>query len=462
MPEQQHPIYDAAIIGGGPAGYSAALRIAQLGGKACLIEKHKVGGACATVGCIPTKALSHLAEFSKTAQRMKALGILEGGGSWHFQKVQAHLRQIVAESVAGVQSTIKRQGIPIVMGTAVVTGKNEITILNRDGKVETSFVAKNIVWATGSSPKRLEDLPASRSIITSDEALSLDALPKTLGIIGGGYIGLEFASIFSALGTKVHLIEALPTIAPTEEPEIADAIQRFLKKSGVEAITNATIGTVQETKEALSLTIISKDSCQLPPILVEKLLVAVGRVPNLPVEELHRLGVSYTPVGISVNAYLETNVPGVYAIGDVIPTPRLAHVGIHEGRIAAENIMGKRRAISYATIPSCMYTVPEVASIGQREGSIGRCFFLANGKARAMQRMEGFIKVYIKQQKLVGAAIVGWQASELLGVVAGFLGRDVEDIKQKIIAHPTLSEMISEALIDAERQAANSPQPPGF
>ncbi|MBI1968525.1 dihydrolipoyl dehydrogenase [Candidatus Woesearchaeota archaeon] len=459
MPEQQHPIYDAAIIGGGPAGYSAALRIAQLGGKACLIEKDKVGGTCATVGCIPTKALSHLAEFSKTAQQMKALGIRKGGGSWNFQKVQAHIWQIVADAVAGIQWTLKNQGIPVIRGTAVVTGKNEVAVLNQDGKAETSLVARNIVLATGSSPRRLEHLPPILSVITSDEVLSLEALPKTLGIIGGGYIGLEFASIFSALGTKVHLIEALPTIAPTEEPEIADAIQRFLKKSGVEVITNATIGTVQETKCSLSLTIISGNDCRSPPLQVEKLLVAVGRVPNLPVEELHRLGISYTPAGISVNAYLETNVPGVYAIGDVISTPRLAHVGIHEGRVAAENIMGKRRAISYATIPSCMYTVPEVASIGQREGSVGRCFFLANGKAKAMHRTEGFIKVYLKQQKLVGAAIVGWQASELLGVVAGFLGEDVEEIKQKIIAHPTLSEMIPEALIDAGRQVSSSPKP---
>lgn len=454
--------FDVIILGGGPAGYVCAIRAAQLGLATALVEKDKLGGVCVNIGCIPTKALLHSAYVANlVAHDAKDLGVEAGGVKTDFGVAMRRSRKVSEQNSKGVEFLMKKHKVTVIKGTGVL-GKNRTVKVGSDAYQ----AAKAVVIATGSRVKGIPQigLDINRStVISSDEALFLEQAPTTLAVVGAGAVGMEFADIFNAFGSKVTLIEALPRILPLEDAEASDALAKSYRKRGITVIAGAKVtrATVGKDKVALEVEAGGKKET----IEVEKVLMAAGRALNTENMGFQEAGVQLAEGGfVKVNpATLETTAPGIYCIGDVAGPPMLAHKGSREGVVVAERIAGHTpHPIRYDNVPSVTYCHPEVASIGITEEQakerkldyqVGRFPFSANGRARSASETEGFVKI-IRDKKygeILGAHIVGSHASEMIHELAVARENEytVEEVDLAIHAHPTLSEAVAEAALDS-------------
>lgn len=449
---------DVAIIGAGPAGYVAAIRAAQLGATVSLIEKDEIGGVCLNRGCIPTKALLESANLLSKIGKAEKHGISVGSVSTDIRSMMRRKNGIVRRVVASTRRLIESYDVEIVEGTATLTGSREITVTGSSSlrKIE----AGNIIIAAGSAPAPLRT-PTSEAIriITSDEALAMEDLPGSLLIIGGGAIGVEFACIFNMLGTEVTLVEMMPQLLPGEDEEIASFLKYLLEENGVKILTEARVTKIEE-KNGESTVAVAKNNGERT-MTPEEILVAVGRVPKT-----QGLGLDNIVVNdggrIIVNKRMETKVPHIYAIGDVVGKYMLAHVASAEAIVAAENVMGAAVEIDYRAVPRCVYTSPEVASVGLTEKqaiesgrptTVGRFSFSSNSRALTLSEDRGGIKVVAdaKSGEILGIHMIGPEVSEIIheAVLAIRLEATVQDVADLIHAHPTLSETLKEAALDA-------------
>jgi len=449
---------DVAIIGAGPAGYVAAIRAAQLGATVSLIEKDEVGGVCLSRGCVPTKALLESANLLSKIAKAGKYGISVDNVTTDISSVMERKNGIVKRIVTSTRRLIESYGVEIVKGTATIKGSREVTVASNSSvrKVE----ADNIVIATGSENAPLQ-VPRSEKarIITSDDALALEHLPGSLVIVGGGAIGVEFASIFNRLGTSVTLMEMMPQLLPGEDEEIALFLQNLLEEDGVNVLTNARVARIEEREEATAVIAVTRDGEKT--LTAEEILVAVGRVPKTQGLGLDEIRVDERR-RIIVDEQMKTNIPNVYAIGDAVGRFMLAHVASAEAIVAAENAMGAAVEIDYHAVPRCVYTSPAVASVGLtekqatasgRQITVGRFSFLNNSRALTLSEDRGGIKVIAdaKSGEILGIHMIGPKVSEMIheAVLAIKLEATVDDVADMIHAHPTLSEALKEAALDA-------------
>jgi len=459
--------YDLAVIGGGPGGYVAAIRASQMGAKVILAEKDKLGGTCLNRGCIPTKSL--LADV-QPLHHIRSSEVYTGAGklALSLAKMQRRKDRVVANMGGGVDGLLKANQVRVVRAEAKLLGPNTLLFQGPDAK-ETVSAAKVII-ATGSRPTPISSVPTDGAdVITSDEALELSKAPARMVIIGGGVIGVELATIFALLGSKVTIVELLPRIVASEDPEVSAELHASLEEMGVKIVTGAKAQKVKKGSKGLSLAI--EDALGgRRAIGASKILVAVGRSPNTEGWGREDLGLRMDGPFVEVNANMETSVPGVYAIGDVVGKSMLAHTASEEGIVAVENIMGSPRQIDYQRIPNCIYTFPEAASVGlshaeaERQGlkvAVGKFPYRFNGKASAMGQEQGFVKIVSDAElgEILGAAIVGAHATDLIAEVllAMDLEADVTDLGEVVNGHPTLSEIVKEAALDCRGMAIHKP-----
>jgi dihydrolipoamide dehydrogenase len=454
--------FDVIILGGGPAGYVCAIRSAQLGLSTAVVEKDKLGGVCVNIGCIPTKALLHSARVAGLVQHeAKDLGIEVGAVKTDYGVAMKRSRKVSEQNSKGVEFLMKKHKVTVLKGTGTLLPGKKVKV-----GADTHEAKKAVVIATGSRVKGIPQIGLEinrTTVISSDEALFLEAAPKSLAVIGAGAVGCEFADIFAAFGSKVTLIEALPRILPVEDAECSDAVAKSFKKRGIEVVAGAKVTKAEVGKDQVTLTIEAGGKTQT--VTAEKVLMAAGRAVNTEEMGFKEAGVQITERGwVKVNqATLETTAPGIYCIGDVAGPPMLAHKGSREGVTVAERIAGHTsHPIRYDNIPSVTYCHPEVASVGltedqckekQLEYQVGRFPFSANGRARASNDTEGFVKI-IRDKKygeILGAHIVGGHASEMIHElgVARENEYTVEEVDLAVHAHPTLSEAIAEAALDS-------------
>jgi dihydrolipoamide dehydrogenase len=454
--------FDVIVVGGGPAGYVCAIRAAQLGLATAVVERDKLGGVCVNIGCIPTKALLHSAYVANLAMHdAKDLGVEVGTVKTDYGVAMRRSRKVSEQNSKGVEFLMKKHKITVIRGTGVL-GKNRTVKVGND-----SYEAKKgLVIATGSRVKGIPQIGLEidkTTVISSDEALFLEQAPKTMAIVGAGAVGCEFTDVFSAFGTKVTLIEALPRILPLEDAESSDALTKSFKKRGITVLAGAQVKKATVAKDKVTLEVAAGGKTET--VEVEKVLMAAGRAVNTESMGFQEAGVQLSDRGfVKVNLEtLETTAPGVYCIGDVAGPPMLAHKGSREGVVAAERIAGhKPHPIKYDNVPSVTYCHPEVASIGMTEEQakekkldyqVGRFPFSANGRARTAGETEGFVKIVRdkKYGEILGAHIVGSHASEIIHELAVARENEytVEEVDLAIHAHPTLSEAIAEAALDS-------------
>ena len=452
------------IIGGGTGGYVAAIRAAQLGAQVTIIEKDRLGGTCLNRGCIPTKALLQSANLLTDMKNAAVFGMSAKEVSMDFSAVQKRKQAVVDQLVNGVSALMRKNKIQVIEAAATLIDPKTVRLLGSDDKL----TADNIIIATGSKPAKipLEGI-YQPGVITSDEALTMEQPPKSIVIVGGGVIGLEFAQIMSRMGGKVTIIEMMPQILPAEDAEIATILESLLGGEGIEVFTNSSvtgISSVNEKEKSVSFT--AKNNGSIQERIVEKVLIAVGRSPFTDELGVEQLSLATDNGKLVVNERMETNVPGIYAIGDVTGGFMLAHVAMEEGKCAVENIMGANRKMDYLTVPRCVYTSPELAAVGLTESEakaehgeikIGRSPFSANGKALINNEATGMVKIIADAEygQLLGIHIVGPHATELIAeAVLGIrLETTFEDIASTIHAHPTLSEAIMEAALSTGGKA---------
>lgn len=460
--------YDIAILGGGPGGYVAAIRAGQLGFKTVVIDKDNLGGICLNWGCIPTKSLLKNAEiFDIVKNHGEIFGIKTTGLDFDFNKIIKRSRDVSDRISKNVELLIKKNKVDRIRGFGRLTSKNRIEILDDKGKTVESIHADRIIIATGARPRNIPAIPIDRkNIITSTEAMILEKLPNELIVIGAGAIGIEFAYFYSTLGTKVTIIEMLKHILPIEDEEVSIALEKNFKKRGIEIFTNSTVEKAEVKGNKVYVTVNVND--EKKTLSGEKVLNAIGVVGNVEGIGLDELGIQTEKNHIKVNKETyETNVHGVFAIGDVIGPPWLAHVASAEGIHCVEHIKGIHNpAIDYENIPGCTYCQPQVASVGLTETKakekgfeikVGKFPFMASGKAFAIGEREGFVKMIFdaKYGEILGAHIIGSEATEMIAEVT--LARSLEATGESIIktihAHPTLSESIMEAAAQAYGEA---------
>ncbi|MBK7227854.1 MAG: dihydrolipoyl dehydrogenase [Ignavibacteriales bacterium] len=460
--------YQIAILGGGPGGYVAAIRAAQLGFKTVVIDKENLGGICLNWGCIPTKSLLKNVEIFDTIKNHgKEFGIYTKELSFNFTEIIQRSRGISDKITKNVELLIKKNKIDRIRGFGKLISQNEIEILDNDGKKTETMSADNIIIATGARPKTFPNIPVDRkSIITSTEAMNLAEQPKELIIIGAGAIGIEFAYFYSVLGTKVTLIEMLDHILPVEDAEVSQTLEKNFKKRGIEIYTKTMVEKAEVKGNKVSVTI--NQNGEKKTLSADKVLSAIGVTGNVEGFGLEELGVELFKNHIKVDKKTyQTNIPNIYAIGDVIGPPWLAHVASAEGIHCVEGIKGiKNPDVDYDNIPGCTYCQPQVASVGLTEAKakelgyelkIGKFPFMASGKAFAVGEREGFVKLIFdaKYGELLGGHIIGSEATELIAEVS--LARAMEATGHSIIktvhAHPTLSESIMEAAANAYGEA---------
>lgn len=455
-----------AVIGGGPGGYVAALKAAMLGAEVTVIEKNRLGGTCLNVGCIPTKALLASSDVFRTVKEANKFGInIEGEVKPDFEAIVARKQKIVDELVAGVQFLFDKRGVKKIDGFGKLIDKNTIEVTKEDGSVE-EVKADKIILANGSIPTVFPFMPYNgKNVITSDEILSLEKLPKSLVVIGGGVIGSEIGQFFSSLGTKVTIIEVLPQILGRMDSEGAKALGRQFKRDKIKVMCNVATDSFEVSDDIVKLNLNNGKSLE-----AEVVLLCTGRKPNLANSGVAEAGVKMTDRGfVEVNEYMETNLEGVYAIGDIVPGAMLAHVASAEGMVAAENaVKGNSETVNYKSIPSCVYTEPEVAGVGKTEDElkaegtpykVGRFDFRGLGKAKAIGKIQGFIKVLTDEDDvIIGATLVGPHCTDLLTELslAVGLGLKAKDVGRVIHAHPSLSEGIMEALHDVHGECVHS------
>jgi dihydrolipoamide dehydrogenase len=457
--------FDVLFLGAGPGGYVGAIRAAQLGLSVGVVEKDKAGGVCVNIGCIPTKALLHSAEVANQLRHAKDLGITTGEISTDYGVAMKRSRRVADQNSRGVEYLFKKHKIEMIRGTGTLLPGKKIAVKAPDGAASELTATKAVVIGTGS---RAKDLPQiglkidKTTMISSDEALFLEAAPKTLAIVGAGAVGCEFADIFNAFGTQVTLLEVLPRILPVEDAEMSDVVAKAFRKRGIAVHPGAQIQSAAVGKGGATIKVTVGGKAET--LVVERVLVATGRAPNVEGIGLEAAGVKLTDRGfIQVDGALRTTAPGIYAIGDVAGPPLLAHKGSREGIVAAEAIAGKNpHPIDYTGVPGATYCHPEVASVGLTEErckelqlayDVGRFPFSASGRARTAGETDGLVKIIRgkKYGEILGAHIAGAHATELIHelVVARANEYTVEEIDLAIHAHPTLSEAVGEAALDA-------------
>jgi len=442
---------DIVIIGGGAGGYASAIKATRLGLKAVLVEKDKLGGVCLNKGCIPTKALLATVERLHYIQKAREFGIQVKDYSFDFPAIMERKDRIIRRLSSDLLQLMQINKIRVVRGEAQIIEPGEVEVLFAEGQREVIFT-KNIIIATGSKAMRLP-IPGinSEGIITSEQALSLKELPSKIIIIGGGVIGIEFANIFNALGVEVTLLEMLPRILLSVDEEIAFRLAQLLRRRGIEIITDCNIEVMKETDQRLEVLISTIKEERI--LESEKVLLAVGRIPDIGNLNIKKLGIELEEKAIKVNKKMETNIPGIYAVGDVVGKIMLAHVATREGIVAVQNISGKRAFMNYKVVPNCVFSIPEVASVGLNEEEarkenknikISKFPFRANSKALIIGETEGMIKIIANGDKILGMHILGAHASDLIaeGALALSLGATAREVLNTIHAHPTLAEII--------------------
>jgi dihydrolipoamide dehydrogenase len=451
--------YDLAVIGSGPGGYVAAIRAAQLGLSVLMIERDsRLGGVCTLRGCIPTKALLHTADLLEEARHGADVGVAAREVRLDLPGAMKHKEKVVRQSSNGVSYLMKKNRIEVANGFGRVAGVGRVSVTGAEG-AETVHGAKNILLATGSVPKALPGIEIDhKTILSSDSILELTEVPKSLLVIGSGAVGVEFASMYARFGSKVTILEVLPRIVPVEDEDISRELAASFKRQGMTVYVDARVDRVTKTEggvEVLARTTAEKTET----MRAEKVLLAVGRKPLSEGIGLEGVGVATERGYIKVNGYMQTNVPGIYAIGDVVPTPWLAHVASAEGVVAVEHMAGKpTQRVNYDQIPGCTYCSPEVASIGLTEAkarergydvAIGKFPFTAIGKARVLNDTAGFVKIVAekKYDEVLGVHIIGPRATELIAEASAAMTLEAtsEDLVRTVHAHPTLAEAIHEA-----------------
>ena len=454
--------YDVAVIGGGPGGYVAAIRAAQLGLKACVIERDALGGVCLNWGCIPSKALLKNAEILSYIHRADQFGLRFDNFSADYSVAVGRSRQVVDRMTRGVGFLLRKNNVEHIAGTARLTSPNSIDVVGADGQ-SSQVSARNIIVATGARPRSIPPLPVDgQRIITSREAIVAEDVPASIAIVGGGAIGVEFAYVYRMYGSSVTIIELLPRLVPNEDEEISQQLERAFGRDGIELKTGAGVTAAQADASGVTLTI-EKDGAT-ETARFDKVLVAIGVQPNTEDLGLEALGVATDRGYITVDDQMATNVPGVYAVGDVTGKLALAHVASAQGVTAVESIAGEEtQPLDYSLMPRATYCHPQVASMGLTEAQareqgyevkIGRFNVQASGKAVAMGENDGLVKLVIdaKYGELLGGHMCGPEVTELLGELSmtKLLEGTTLELGWAVHAHPTIAEMVHEAALDAE------------
>ena len=449
--------FDVAIIGSGPGGYVAAIRAGILGLKTALIEKDPfLGGTCLHRGCIPTKALLHTAELFDEIKKSSSIGIDVAGATLDINQIHTYKQGVVDKMAKGIVFLMKKRKVEVFQGLGSFVDANTIRIAGAGGA--ENIRAKYIIIATGSTPSHLPHMkPNGSTIMDSDMILKPGDIPASLAVIGSGAVGTEFASVFQSYGSDVHLIELLPRLLPIEDEECSAQLERSLKSRGMKCYTSTEVTEAQVNKNGVTLTLKKPDGAST--LEVARVLVATGRRPVLDGLNHEAVGVAMNKRFVAVDEFMRTNVPNIYAIGDVVATPALAHVATREGILAVDHLAGKHvQTINYLAVPNCTYSHPEVASVGLTEKAardaghdvvVGKFPFSALGKATILQDTAGFVKIVAEKRydEVLGVHIIGPKATELIAeATLGLkLETTVEEVANTIHAHPTLAEAMLEA-----------------
>lgn len=454
------------IIGGGPGGYEAAIRGAQLGKTVTLIEQDKVGGTCLNRGCIPTKALYKNAETINSLKKMIEFGVSLGEFTFDMSAAQKRKDEVVNKLVSGVDQLLKGNNVEVINGKASFKSSKVVRVETKSGTEE--ITAENIIIATGSSTA-LVPVPGIHldGVISSDEILNFEEVPKSLVVLGGGVVGVELASIFASFGSEVTIIEFMPKILFRLDDELSKKLTVYLKKQGIKIMTGTGLKEVQQSEGGLI--VIVENEKGRTELRCDYLLSAAGRKPNTDSLNLEAAGIEYDKKGIKVDENYKTSAEGVYAIGDVIGGTMLAHISSEEGKVCVEKLCGHHAEVNYDAVPSCIFTFPEVATSGMTEDDAkannieyltGKSMFGANGKALTMGEGEGFVKVLANKEshKIIGVHIMGPHASDIIhdGSMAIQRQLTIENIKESVFAHPTLSEVFYEAVCACVGEAIHS------
>lgn len=466
--------FDVLIIGSGPGGYIAAIRAAQLGFKTAVVERDYLGGICSNWGCIPTKALLRSAEIFHYMQHAKDYGLSADNISFDPAAVIKRSRAVAGRMNTGVGFLLKKNKVTVIWGEAVIDAPGKVTV--KASKIEApkgasgpgSYTAKHIIVATGARPRVLPGLEPDKKLVwTYFEAMNPDKMPKSLLVVGSGAIGIEFASFYRTMGAEVTVVEVLPQILPVEDAEIAAFARKQFEKQGIKIIANAKVTQLDKKSDSVTATI--DEGGKIQQITVDRVIAAVGVVGNIENIGLEKLGVKIERGVVKVDDFNKTNIPGIYAIGDVCGPPMLAHKAEHEGVICIEAIKGLHpHPMDKLKIPGCTYCTPQIASVGLTEAAaktkgldvrVGKFPFVGNGKAIALGEDQGLVKVIFdrKTGQLLGAHLCGAEVTELIQgfVVAMNLETTEEELMHSIFPHPTLSETMKEAVLDAYGRVLN-------
>jgi len=462
--------FNAVVIGGGPGGYVCAIRLAQLGFKtACVESRGSLGGTCLNVGCIPSKNLLNLSENFHKAKNFSNLGIETGQLKVNIEKMMKNKDKAVTVLTKGVEFLFKKNKVTYFKGIGSFKSPNQISIID-DKKKETILEAQKIIISTGSEPVSLPNVKFDEKIILSSTgALSLQSVPKKMIVVGGGYIGLEMGSVWSRLGTEVHVIEFLDHITPGMDKEVSKEFMKILIKQGINFHMQTKVESIKNNNSSAKVLLMDKDG-KKNELECDVVLVSVGRKPNTKNLMLDSVGVLLDEKKrIKVNQNFETNIKNIYAIGDVIAGPMLAHKAEEEGIAVAELISGQSGHVNYDVIPGVIYTSPEVATVGKTEEQlkslgikykVGKFPFIANSRAKAINEPEGFVKILAdeKTDKILGVHMIGPHVGEIIGEVAVAMefGASSEDIARTCHAHPTFSEAVKEAALSIDKRAIHS------
>jgi len=462
--------FDVTIIGGGPAGYVCAIRLSQLGLKtACIESRDTLGGTCLNVGCIPSKSLLDISESFYKAKNFKNIGIEVEGLKLNLNKVMEKKDKAVNNLTKGVEFLFKKNKIKYIKGIGSLKTKNSISILDEKNK-ENIIESKNIILCTGSEPVSLPGIKFDEEkILSSTGALALKKIPNKLVVVGGGYIGLEMGSVWSRLGSKVEVIEFLDHITPGMDKEISNEFMKILSKQGIKFSLKTKVDSIKKTNKGVIISTINSNGDK-NNIECDAVLISVGRKPFTKKLNLEKIGIKIDQSGkIKVNNKFQTSVSNIYAVGDVIDGPMLAHKAEEEGIAVAEIIAGQSGSVNYDVIPGVIYTFPEVASVGKNEEQlkntnisykIGKFPFMANSRAKAIDQPEGFVKILAdsKNDRVLGVHIIGSHAGEMIAemAVAMEFGASSEDIARTCHAHPTFSEAIKEAALSVDKRTIHS------
>ena len=444
--------YDLIVIGGGPAGYVGAIRAAELGAKVALVERAELGGTCLNWGCIPTKALLKSAQVYHYCRSAKSFGVVvEGEVKADLKAMAARSRQVAQTTGRGVEMLLKRSGVEVITGSATLLSANEVQV------GEATYKAKNILLATGASPREVPSIPIDHQfVLSSRDALVLEELPETMVVVGSGAIGSEFAFLYASLGVKVTVVEYMPQFMPLLDAEVSAAAERAFRRQRVTVMTDTAVKGVSVVDGKCVVEVEQKGEAK--QIVADKVLSAVGIKSNIEALNLDKVGVQVERDKIVVDSEFRTSVSTIFAVGDIIASPALAHIASAEAVNCVERIFGQNPpAIDYALTPACIFTTPEIASVGlteeqaQKQGveyKVARYNFASSGKAAAAGDRDGFIKLlFNNEHKLIGAHIIGANVVEMLGEpsVAITMGATAEDLARTIHAHPSLYEGIYEA-----------------